>query len=295
MPRKILLMAGLTVFSAVFGYAQPASQPTGTAPSNGQFGGPILTTPTASFPTPAPTAGISDAGRAGISSQTNSAITGDAAWGPAGATTVGTEPSNISPAGSAEKNPANDLGPSIFVGDGSEVAASGGSSVAEISGRYKAEKTTRNLPVLSNEDVQRILNNKGGVTVTRNMLPLGPENLEQNGQSRSADVQAGSTRGVAQPVPQNTRSSASTNQQGQNDLVSQAETSPPAPASQNQLAAEAGTSADNATTPQINRHQQTNDAQGRRRLPATATFLPLLGLLGLASGAIGLWFRKFLK
>src|ERR1700686_707033 len=167
MPRTILLIAGLTVFSAVLGYGQPASQPTGTAPSNGQVGGPILTTPTASFPTPAPAAGITDAGRAGISSQTNSATTGDAAWGPAGATTVGTEPSSISPA-STEKNPANDLGPSIFVGDGSEVAASGGSSVAEISGRYKAEKTTRNSRVLSNEDVQRMLSNKGGVTVTRN-------------------------------------------------------------------------------------------------------------------------------
>lgn len=294
MPRKILLIAGLTVFSAVLGYGQPASQPTGTAPSNGQFGGPILTTPTASFPTPAAAAGISDAGRAGISSQTNSATTGDAAWGPAGATTVGTEPSRISPAASTEKNPANDLGPSTFVGDGSEVAASGGSSVAEISGRYKAEKTTLNSRVLSNEDVQRMLSNKGGVTVTRNLLPLGPENLEQSGQSQSPDVRAGSTRGAAQPVPQDTRSSASTNQQEQN-MVSQAGTPPPASASQNQPAAEPGTRADNATTPQINRNQQTNDAQGRRRLPATATFLPLLGLLGLASAGIGLWFRKLLK
>jgi hypothetical protein len=78
-------------------------------------------------------------------------------------------------------------------------------------------------------------------------------------------------------------------------MTGQAGTPPPTAISQNQSTEEPGTSADNATTPQINRNQQTNDAQGSRRLPATATFLPLLGLLGLASGGIGLCFRKFRK
>jgi hypothetical protein len=202
-----------------------------------------------------------------------------------------TASSNL-PAATTEKNPANDLGPSVFVGDGSESAAAGSSGVAEIASRYKAEKGTRNARVLSNEDVQRMLNDKSGVTMARNMPPLGPGSIEQSGRSRSADVLAGSTQS-AQPVPQETQTTASASQQGQNGMTGQVGAAPAAFASQNQSAAE--TSADNATTPQINRNQQTNDAQGSRRLPATATFLPLLGLLGLASGGIGLCFRKFRK
>jgi hypothetical protein len=204
-----------------------------------------------------------------------------------------TASSNL-PAATTEKNPANDLGPSVFVGDGSESAASGSSGVAEIASRYKAEKGTRNARVLSNEDVQRMLNDKSRVTMARNMPPLGPGSIEQSGRSRSADVLAGSTQS-AQPVPQDTQTTASASQQGQNGMMGQVGAAPAASASQNQSAAEPETSADNATTPQINRNQQTNDAQGSRRLPATATFLPLLGLLGLASGGIGLCFRKFRK
>jgi hypothetical protein len=284
MPRKILLIAGLTVFSVVFGYGQSANQPTGTAPSN------VLTTPTLSFPSPAPTAGISDAGRAGISSQTNLATPGDAAGSAVGATST----TSNSPTATTENNPANDLGPSVFVGDGYESAASGGSGVAEIASRYKAEKATRGARVISNDDVQRMLNNKRGMAMARNMPPLGPGGLEQSGQPQGAALQAGSTQN-AQPVPQDTQGGPSASQQGQNGLVSQAVTPPPASASKNQPAEETGTSADNATMPQINRNQQTNDAQGSRRLPATASFLPLLGLLGLASGGIGLCFRKFRK
>lgn len=37
---------------------------------------------------------------------------------------------------------------------------------------------------------------------------------------------------------------------------------------------------------------QTETKQEPTRLPATSTLLPLLGLLGLASGAVGLWLRK---
>src|SRR5260370_34318318 len=71
MPRAILLFAGLTVFSAVFVQGQTAYPYSTTAPANGPFGGPILVTPSAGFPNPAPTAGISDAGRAGISIENN--------------------------------------------------------------------------------------------------------------------------------------------------------------------------------------------------------------------------------
>ena len=172
--------------------------------------------------------------------------------------------------------------------DGSVASARGASdasgvstiSLAEVSSRYKAEKGTRNAKVLSNEDVQAMLNNKSGVTMAKNMPPLGSGALEQGAQAQSTGSQAAAqTRSQ-----QNAQTNASANQQGQNAVGSQGGTPPPA---------DNGVSAENSTTPQINQKQQSNDAQGSRRLPATATFLPLLGLLGLVSGGIGLWFRKF--
>jgi hypothetical protein len=127
--------------------------------------------------------------------------------------------------------------------------------------------------MLTNDDVQQMVANKNGVTVAKNMPPLGTGALVQSGQPQPAG---------SQPAPQNTQST----QQQQNAANGQGGTPPPA---------SSGVSAENSTTPQINQNQQSNDAQGSRRLPATATILPLLGLLGLVSGGIGLWFRKFRK
>jgi cobalamin biosynthesis Mg chelatase CobN len=133
-----------------------------------------------------------------------------------------------------------------------------------------------------------MLNNKNGVTMAKNMPPLGRGALEQGGQMQNAGVQAGAPPAATQPSQQNAEANASASQPGQSGASSQAT----APSGQNQTGA-ADTQAENSTTPQINQNQQSNDAQGSRRLPATATFLPLLGLLGLVSGGIGFWFRKF--
>jgi cobalamin biosynthesis Mg chelatase CobN len=283
MPRGILLIAGLAMVSAVLGHGQTTNPSTTTPPVNGPFGGPILVTPSAGFPNPVPTAGISDAGRAGISNATNEVETTTA---PASPATIVTTPSASLPASTNEipannpgvsQTPANDLGNSSFVGGPSEESGSGTMGVAEVSSRYKAEKGTRNAKILSNEDVQAMLEHKSGVTMAKNMPPL-----EQNGQAAEA-----------QNAPQSAQSTQQTkglmNQQGQ-IASGQTGTPPPAPGGQ---AANSSASAENSTTPQINQNQQSNDAQGSRRLPATATFLPLLGLLGLVSGGIGLWFRKF--
>jgi hypothetical protein len=293
MPRGILLIAGLAMVSAVFGQAQIVNPSTTTPPVNGPFGGPILVTPSAGFPNPVPTAGISDAGRAGISNQTNQIETTTTPASPA--TLVTTAPS-ASLSESTNQTPGNefgtsqpqvnDLGTSTFVG-GSEESASGTTSLAELSNRYKAEKGTRNAKVLSNEDVQAMLNNKSGVTMAKNMPPLGPGALEQGRQTQNAGVQSGAVP-ATQPVQQNTQASGQTSQPGGNAAPSQASSS------QGQSATP-DTDAANSTTPQINQNQQSNDAQGSRRLPATATLLPLLGLLGLVSGGIGFWFRKFRK
>jgi hypothetical protein len=256
MPRKILLTAALTVFSTVFVMGQSTSQPS-PVPANGPFGGPILVTPTASLPTPAPTAGISNAGRAGFSSLGVSSPT-------PGETTVpspeyvnpSAENVNAAPEASVppatpnpnEEQPRNDLGPSVSVNAASEIAAP--VSVAEASIRYKTEKNTHNAHVLSDEDVQRMLNSKSGVTVAKNMPPLGQGALEQSGQPQNGETQAGPTQNPSQPAPQGTQGSATANQ-GQN-----------APATQPSANQSSETSADNATTPQVNQNQQSNDAPG---------------------------------
>jgi cobalamin biosynthesis Mg chelatase CobN len=169
----------------------------------------------------------------------------------------------------------------------SQESVPGAISLAEVSSRYKAEKSTRNAKVLSNEDVRAMLNNKSGVTMAKNMPPLGSGALEQGAQAQSTGSQPAAQS--AQANQQNAATKSSTNQPAQ-AASSQAGT--PAPAANSQ-SPDNGVSAENSTTPQINQKQQSNDAQGSRRLPATATFLPLLGLLGLVSGGIGLWFRKF--
>jgi len=284
MPRGILLIAGLTVLSAVSGQGQTANQSTATTPVNGPFGGPILVTPSAGFPNPAPTAGISDAGRAGISNATNGAETTTAPSTPA---TIVTSPGTPSVPETTEQAPAGDMGASTFVGGPSDASAPATVGVAEVSVQYKAERGTRNARVLGNEDVQSMLNNKNGVTMAKNMPPLGRGTLEQGGQAQNAGVQAGAPPAATQPSQQNIEANASASQPGQSGASSQA-----APSGQNQTGA-ADAQAENSTTPQINQNQQSNDAQGSRRLPATATFLPLLGLLGLLSGGIGFWFRKF--
>jgi hypothetical protein len=285
MPRKMLFTAALVIATAVFGQGQSTNQSTSPAPVNGPFGGPILVTPSASFPSPAPAAGISNAGQAGISNagqagisvETNSMAPVEAVAAPSGATVAGSE-SNSALTTESGNTAVNDLMPSTSMsGAGvSEAAEPGSPSLAEISSRYKAEKGARNARVLGNDDVEKMLANKGGVTMAKNMPPLGPGALEQGGQPQTAGAQTAATSGG--------RQSASANQQAATPSVS----------SQGQSTAP-DTSAENSTTPRVNQSQQSNDAQGSRRLPAMAGFLPLLGLLGLASGGIGFWFRKFRK
>jgi hypothetical protein len=290
MPRKMLFTAALVIATAVFGQGQSTNQSTSPAPVNGPFGGPILVTPSASFPSPAPAAGISNAGQAGISNagqagisvETNSMAPVEAVAAPSGATVTGSE-SNSALTTEPGNTAANDLMPSTSMsGAGvSEAAAPGSPSLAEISSRYKAEKGSRNARILGNDDVEKMLSNKGGVTMAKNMPPLGPGALEQGGQPQTAGAQ---TAGAQTAATSGGSQSASANQQAGTPPVS----------NQGQSTAP-DTSAENSTTPRVNQNQQSNDAQGSRRLPATAGFLPLLGVLGLASGGIGFWFRKFRK
>ncbi len=301
MSRGTLLIAALTVFSAVFGQGQTATPSTTTAPANEPFGGPLLVTPSAAFPNPVPTAGISDTGRAGISNATNGseAMTGSANPGTVLATPTASSSEPTAASSNLTDQSPTDLGASTLVRGPSDESGSsmrgaseaiGAStiSLAEVSNRYKAEKGTRTAKVLGNEDVQAMLNNKSGVTMAKNMPPLGSGALEQSGSAPSTGTQSATQSAQANQQTGGTKSSR--NQPSQSAANSQAGTTEP---TTNGQSADNGVSAENSTTPQINQKQQSNDAQGSRRLPATATFLPLLGLVGLVSGGIGLWFRKF--
>jgi hypothetical protein len=297
MSRGTLLITALTVFSAVFGQGQTATPSTTTTPVNEPFGGPILVTPSAGFPNPVPIAGISNAGRAGISNATNGIENTTTPFSPATMVTTPnasfsgstSEPTSQAPANELGVSPSatNGAGTSTFIGGAADASAPSTISLAEVSSRYKAEKGTRNAKVLSNEDVQAMLSNKSGVTMAKNMPPLGPGALEQGIQAQGTGSQSASQS--AHLIQQNAQANAAANQQGQTAATGQGGTSQPAVNGQSAN----NVSAENSTTPQINQKQQSNDAQGSRRLPATATFLPLLGLLGLVSGGIGFWFRKF--
>lgn len=281
MPRKILLTAALAAFLVAYSQGQsnapaPPATPTVAQP----FGGPLISTPNVSLPGPQSTAGISDAGRAGISVNSTTEVNAPtAAVGPEA------ETGNAAPATAEgtteavnENAPAeNDLQPSVSINNSS--SAPTGESLAEIASHYKASNGTYNARVLTNDNIRYELATKDVITMASNE-PL------QNNQPQSAGTQA-SVAQAQSTVP------SSTNAQG-DAVASQPTTTPASSATQSQPAT-AATNADNATTPQINQNQQTNDAAGTTRLPATSTLLPLFSLLGLASGGLGLWFRKFKK
>jgi len=194
MPRGILLIAGLAMFSAVSGQSQTTNPSATTTPTNGPFGGPILVTPSAGFPNPLPGAGISDAGRAGISNATNGIETTNTPASPE--TVVATPSASLSesttqaPANEigTSQPPVNDLGTSTSVVGASQESVPGAISLAEVSSRYKAEKGTRNAKVLSNEDVQAMLNNKSGVTMAGTCRRLALERWNKAHRHKARDL-----------------------------------------------------------------------------------------------------------
>lgn len=214
---------------------------TGIAPA----GGPLLSTPEASFASPLPTAGISDAGRAGIS---DSAPLNTGVPSTLGSATMVylNVPENVVANGETV-NPAmaavsperahNDLltSPSFStIG----APASNGMSLGEIAALYRARQTAQNIRTYTNADVPR--ENAGNLTnilLAENKMPAPPQS---------------------------------------------AATTPSTPPARTRQATSAQTDA-SATAPQVPATQSEN-----KSLPASASILPLLGLLGLVSTGIGL-------
>jgi hypothetical protein len=313
MSRKAFLVAVLALSTGVFGQQSGGAGGGGTQPgttepagtnentqqvpanmtnglvinggyvTNGPYGTPIVSTPGATFASPAPTAGITNAGRAGISANTpvNTGVStlGSSTMVYTNVPPVVVENSVNGPATNAAAVNAgggrliNDMGPSYYA---DALPAASNVSLGEVAAQLKASKGAVNARMLTNDDVDKMVSDKTGVTVAKNMPPLGPGAMPQSG---------GAATGAQTQTTQTAQSSATTGQQSQGQQPG----TPPPSGNQGQAAGSEATA--NSTTPQI-QNQQSNDAQGKGRLPATSTLLPLFGLLGLLSGGVGLWFRK---
>jgi hypothetical protein len=197
----------------------------------------------------------------------------------------------------------NDLGPSEFGGAESTEAistarAAQGPSVADIAAKFKARQGTQNARTITNADVERMLGsntNSGTATVASNMPPSALPQSSQAAtagsttqQSNSSQSNTSTAQSSAAPAQSNAGSAQT---QATNSAASQTSAQPENSQADTTASNNAGTS---ATTPQINQGKAQGEQSGNR-LPATSTILPLLGLLGLASGGVGLWYRKSRK
>ncbi|MGE5324848.1 MAG: hypothetical protein ACM3SW_18415 [Actinomycetota bacterium] len=234
----------------------------------GQGGGPILTTPSVAFGAPPTTPGISLSDRAGISNTTpTTAVIPSASESyPVYSQNVPTIAEQPATEGAGETVATtgrliNDLGPSEYAGAAYAGAATSpgtpGSamvaSLGEVAAKYKAERP-QNVRTYTNADAARLsAMNLRGVNIT----PAAVESAQ-----------------AAQPQGQATATAP--------QLSAGLRPSPGIPA-------QAG-----ATTPQLSQPPgaQPGSTEQRNLLPANSTLLPLLGVLGLGCGALGLWLRK---
>jgi hypothetical protein len=272
----------------------------------GNGGGPILSTPSVTFGTPPSTAGISLSDHAGISNTapTNTAIPSASESYPVysntNAANMGVQPA---PAEGVAAVPApantgrliNDIEPSSFGGaafvSGASAGAVAGSvagtrntaSLGEIAAKYKAGRP-QSIRTYTNADAQRLSDTMD--VHGANVAPVSASNTTPATMPPPSATQPPSTAAAA-PVMSNARPSPGT---------------PAAGAQSGQMAQSSQTPTQNegqsATTPQVsqkNNATQSNGEEDNTRLPASSTLLPLFGVLGLASGAAGLWLKKHRK
>jgi len=325
--RRILFISTLSASIAVFGQGTPnqTGSPSGPEPGTvegnpgtmvvnpGMVNGVIntggyvttgpglnsISTPITTFPTPQPTAGISMAGRAGISL--------DSAQSPSASPNVvytNTETGYATAPGNANAVPAgraiNDLGPSYFVENSSgSGTATTAASLGEVASQFKAHRPTQNVRTYTNSDVDRMNGNMNlrGTNINANVAPSSAQGVNAPESAAAAPVQqapgmqttpappSGVTPSPFEPrLSASARPSPAIRAEGAQSSATQGSTTEAAPAGN-----------ESATTPEVKQSQsaQNTDQQSQNRLPATSTLLPLLGLVGLASGSIGLLVRKF--
>jgi hypothetical protein len=267
---KLSLTAALAIPIGLFAQNAAPANP-GSAPAaapgtniyvvgNGLYGNGVFVTPTASFASPAPTTGISLAGRTGISLNEATPVGVQSTVQPTPLSyyngspitySYGTAPEYTGEATNVESGPLiRDLLPSYSSEGGGTQAPS--LSLPEVAAQYKTNRP-QTARTFSNADAQRLANN---VTIA------------------GTSVSGGIT-----PAPAPTTPAA----------AAPAKPAPPSPATETT----AGNLPPPITTEQPS--QPATPSTTRNRLPATATLLPLLGLAGLLSGGLGLWLRRKLS
>ena len=270
--RKVLLVSVLSISLTAIGQTGASSNQDVTPPATpntlpsttggtvwtgvGPAGGVLLSTPSATFDSPQPTAGISLAGRAGISNSTPVNTGMQSTLGPSTIVYVYPSASSAVPEAPATVNPAteavsvarlNDYAPSSFTTSIGAPPATG-VSLAEVAAKFKTQQASQHLRTYTNADVPR--QNAGlltNVTLASNMPPQPPQSA----------------------TPQ--RSTA------------------PSAAPHSSAQQETATQSSAGNNPQSAQNQAENE---NRRLPASSTLLPLLGLLGIASAGVGVWYRR---
>ena len=285
--RRVLLVAMIATSLAVVGQDQgapaggaqgatqvyqtpvyvPAPSPVVGGYYTGYYGGYGgyygITTPNATFTAPQPTAGISLADRSGISSTTPLATGVQSTMAPT--TLVYTNVQPVSPPApemaaipvTAPPAPVANLVPSYYAGAGGISAAPAPGAAVSL-GEVAAQyktQTPQNVRTYTNADVEQM-------NATRKVGGI--------------DVSARLGAPTGAPQPEASQPSAA---------------QPPSAAAQGEAQAAAGTQ---PTTPQVGKPQPGEKAPVKE-LPATSTLLPLLGILGLAGGGIGLIFRRYRK
>lgn len=242
----------------------------------GQGGGPILTTPSMGFGTPQTTAGISLADRAGISNAAPAptAVPAAEAYPAYNGEQI---PAEGIPAGAAGASATgrliNDAGPAYYAGAafvggtgpaGLPVAAQSRASLGEVSAKYKSSRP-QNIRTYSNADAERL---SGMPVHGANVTPVAAQSTGTATQQTQV--------AMAQPAP----------------AVQPMANGRPSPAVRAE-GTQSATTDQGATTPQVSQQSKRNEGDQDRstRLPASSTLLPLFGLLGIASGALGLWLK----
>jgi hypothetical protein len=263
---------------------------------------------TVTFASPAPTTGISEAGIAGISDHTPLPQGVQSTLGASTVVYSSASPTvfyaNQSATGvvggpeSASETPVSDLAPSVYAGTNTSAPASTANaslSLGEVATQNKSRNGAQRAHSYTNADVQKLISRRGtgNIMEAANRVPSGVMAPEQNPQAAASGT----------VPPQNTNSSTASNaaqSTSQSASGSSAQGTPtaqaPAPAGGNSGNQSTASAQQNAgTTPQIRQTQPGEAQENGQQLPATSTILPLLGLIGLASGGLGLWFRRSRK
>jgi hypothetical protein len=323
---SLILSAPITMMAQYMTTA-PNGQlaPAGSIMVVGNGGGPALSTPSLTFGTPAPTAGISLADRAGISNvaptvqgvpsypesvPVYSNVTPAGVNGYANGYAATGESTAVTAANAATSGRLiNDLGPSYYAGTGTVSGGAGpsgtstamnavsGASLGEIAAQYKSARP-QNIRTYTNADAQRLsdsMNVHGANINPVNAQNTPPATTQTQTQAQVAGAQPATPTTQPQlsagmrpsPAIRGDMTQSTSGTQSSSAAQSTTSTSSDSTAQANQSG---------ATTPQVaeqSGRSKDKDQETGKQLPASSTLLPLFGLLGLACGGIGMWLRKY--